>query len=154
MVYRKKEKRKEKKRQRHPLKAELACTSQWSWQPDKTAAMPLPSVKCDLQRPKHTAQGQSPGQCLHSLWAEAFPGQASASQENTPQRSAAASDLWFSSSQNLSLLPTPIAARLSQQLSPSSVSASLWHTFLFPLFYSLPSFYSFPRLSIKRSSCC
>lgn len=42
-------------KQRNTLKTELACISQWSWQPDKAAVMPLPSVKYDPQRPKHTA---------------------------------------------------------------------------------------------------
>lgn len=150
----KKRKKRKKKRQRNTLKAELACISQWSWQPDKATAMPLPNVKYDLQRPKHTAQRQRPGQCLHSLWAEAFHGQASASQENTPQCSVAASNLWFSSSQNVS--PASSSSYCSQGFPAAfpllSQCQSLKH-FSFPFFLSFPlcpHFVLFPDFSIAR----
>lgn len=136
-----------KMKNKNTLKAELAGISQWSQQPNRAVAKPLPNVKNDPQRPKRTAQRQSPGKCLHSVQAEAFHGQASASQENTPQCSAAISNLWFSSCQNLSPLASPSAqpgfpaafSLLSQCQPPK-------HFSLFSLLSSLSSFYSFSWL--------
>lgn len=107
--------------------------------------MPPHNVKNDPQRPKHTAQRQGPGKCLHSLWAETFHGQALASQENTPQCSAAISNLWFSSSPNFSLSHLLLHSQGFQEPSPSLVSASLQNTsqffslvlFALVLFFSL-----------------
>lgn len=130
------------------LKLNWLAFSQWPEQPNRAVAMPPPNVKNDPQRPKHTPQRQSPGKCLHSLRAETFHGQASASQENTPQCSAAISNLWFSSSQNLSPLASPSAqpgfaaafSLLSQCQPPKHFSSH------FSLLSSLPLFYSFSWL--------
>lgn len=136
---------------KNTLKAELACISLWPRQPNRAVAMPPPNVKNDPQRPKHKAQRQNPGKCLHSLRAEAFHGQASASQENTPQCSAAISNLWFSSSQNLSPLtsPTvhpgfPAAISLLSQCHPPK------HFSLFSSLVLGPHFILFPDFSTAR----
>lgn len=114
--------------------------------------MPPPNVKNDPQRLKHTAQGQSPGKCLHSLRAVTFHGQASASQENTPQSSAAICNLWFSSIRTSPLLHLLVHSQGVQQPSPSSGRASLQNTFhlTFSLLSSCPHFILFPDFSTAR----
>lgn len=132
----------------------------WSWiglhfpvlpTAQQSSSNATPNVKNHPQRPKHTAQRQSPGKCLHSLRAETFHGQASASQENTPQCSAAISNLWFSSSQNLSPLASPSAqpgfaatfSLLSQCQPPK-------HFSLFLSCLLCPHFILFPDLPTAR----